>query len=479
MSKVRLLLALVALSIAWWVLFSAGKASGKDRPNVIVILTDNQGAWTLGCYGNPDIRTPNIDRLAREGVLFTRAYACNPVCSPNRATLLTGLMPSQHGVHCYLVGGRLQVGPKARNTLEEYRSLGEILSEAGYRCGLVGKWHLGDNLNPHEGFDGYWVTMPHGHTATFYGAEVIEGGKIRRERGYLTDFWTRHALHFIRQAAAARTPFFLLLAYNGPYGLGSILTRPAQNRHAGYYAARDLPSFPRRKPHPWLFNNRQYINNLAAMRRVAAETSAIDDGVGKIVQALRELEIYDETLLVYLADQGWVGGQGGFWGMGDHTRPFTLRGEMLRIPLIWHWPARLASGKACARLVSIYDVPVTLLDVLGLRFPQNPPRPGRSFAPVLFGGDLNDWEECVFMEFQHVRGLRTPRWHYVYRAPGGPHELYDLEHDPEELTNLWGRAEFFSVRWELHERLVGFFRRYSDPRWDLWSGGGSQTRLLR
>src|SRR6476619_2015182 len=120
-------------------LLLAPLATAADRPpNLVFILTDNQGAWTLGCYGNPDIRTPNIDRLAKEGIRFTRAFASNPVCSPTRATYLTGLIPSQHGVHSYLGGERpnAQVGPEAYCTIREFASLPKILSAAGYVCGL-------------------------------------------------------------------------------------------------------------------------------------------------------------------------------------------------------------------------------------------------------------------------------------------------------------------------------------------------------
>src|SRR5689334_7839809 len=139
-------------------------AVASDRPpNIVLILTDNQGAWTLGCYGNPDIRTPNIDRLAREGTLYERCFSSNAVCSPTRATLLTGLIPSQHGVHSYLTAGGAQIGPKAYSTIGEFQTLPKILAESGYTCGLCGKWHLGDNLEPQQGFT-YWVTMPHGDT---------------------------------------------------------------------------------------------------------------------------------------------------------------------------------------------------------------------------------------------------------------------------------------------------------------------------
>src|SRR5262245_43670195 len=248
----------------------AGRAEAPPRPNVVFILTDNQGAWTLGCYGNPDIRTPNIDRLARDGMLFTRCFSSNAVCSPTRATYLTGLLPSQHGVHSYLRADEAQIGPKAYCTIAEFRSLPQLLADAGYVCGLSGKWHLGGNLKPQVGFTD-WVTMPHGHTTTFYNAEIIEDGKVRKEPGYLTDFWTDHGVRFIEKNKDR--PFFLFLAYNGPYGLGPSLRNPARNRHAAYYADKEMKSFPRAEAHPWLFNNKEFLNDVGAMRRYAAEVS--------------------------------------------------------------------------------------------------------------------------------------------------------------------------------------------------------------
>jgi arylsulfatase A-like enzyme len=268
------------MKITWVMLFSiisfSSNALGTEQPNLVFILTDNQGAWTLGCYGNQDIRTPNIDRLAAEGIRFTRALSCNPVCSPTRATFLTGLIPSQHGVHSFL-DPKYMMGPEAYNTLQEFTSLGEILRDAGYVCGLSGKWHLGANLTPAEGFS-FWITKPDGSTREFYDQEIIEDGKVRKEAGYTTDLWTRKGIEFIERHRDK--PFFLFLAYNGPYSLGNLMLNPARNRHADYYARHELPSFPRDSMHPWHFHNKSFHNRPAAMRRVAAETSGVDDGVG-------------------------------------------------------------------------------------------------------------------------------------------------------------------------------------------------------
>lgn len=142
----------------------------SSAPNIVFIITDNQSPWTMGCYGHDEILTPNLDRLAGKGVRFTNAFCTSPVCSPNRATLMTGLMPSQHGVHCWLGQEKpcAQMGPDAYCTIEEFTNLPRVLADAGYDCGMSGKWHLGDSMNPQLGFR-YWFSKPKGHTAHFYG----------------------------------------------------------------------------------------------------------------------------------------------------------------------------------------------------------------------------------------------------------------------------------------------------------------------
>ena len=165
----------------------------------MLILTDNQGAWTLGCYGNPDIRTPHIDRLAREGMLFERCYSSNAVCSPTRATLLTGLIPSQHGVHSYLTAGGAQMGPRCVFDHRRVSHVARDSGRSGLRVRLERQVALGRQPDSRRRDSRYWVTMPHGHTRTFYDADVIEDGKVRKEPEYLTDFWTDHGVKFIER----------------------------------------------------------------------------------------------------------------------------------------------------------------------------------------------------------------------------------------------------------------------------------------
>jgi arylsulfatase A-like enzyme len=459
------------------VMAMAFPAAGAERPvNLVFILTDNQGAWTLGCYGNPDIRTPHIDALAAEGIRFTRALSSNPVCSPTRATFLTGLIPSQHGVHSYLGGEKpnAQMGPEAYCTIREFASLPKILSAAGYVCGLSGKWHLGDNLRPQEGFSD-WITMPAGHTTEFYDVDVIENGQVRKEPRYLTELWTEHAVRFIERNKDR--PFFLYLAYNGPYGLGALLKHPARNRHAAYYADQPLLSFPRDAMHPWLFNNKEYLNNPVAIRRVAAEVSGVDDGVGAVTATLRRLGLDDRTLIVYAGDQGWMGGQNGLWGMGDHTRPVGAHELMMHIPLLFRLPGRIRAGATSDLIVSNYDFLPSVLAALGLRDRTPKATPGRDFSAVLSGRTIA-WENAMFYEMERTRAIRTEGWKYVARHPAGPFELYDMKADPRERFNLYGQPGQEERTRDLAARLDTFFKTHADPQYDLWHGGRSKAGRL-
>ncbi len=447
------------------------------RPNIVFILTDNHGAWTLGCYGNQDIRTPNIDRLAAEGMLFKRAMSSNPVCSPTRATYLTGLIPSQHGLHSFL-DNKYMVGPEAYYTLSEFETLPKILHREGYVCGLSGKWHLGANMTPQDGFS-YWITMVHGSTRNFYDDPIIQDGEIKKTPKYMTDLWTEHAVEFIEQNKDGDKPFFLYLPYNGPYCLGPLLLEPARNRHAEYYADKYLPSFPRDKIHPWQYNNKAYHNNLVSIRRVAAEVSAVDDGVGTVMETLKKHGLDDDTIVIFAGDQGWMGGQNGFFGMGDHTRPIAAHDLMMQVPLIIRHPNGVKPGQTDI-MVSNYDLLPSLLDHLDMkdRIPTKPKLPGRSFAATLRGEPI-EWETAMYYEMESCRSVRTEDWKYVARqSPDGPTELYDMKNDPHERFNLFGQPEHASTQAALAKKLDDFFDEYADPQYDIWKGGRSKARRL-
>jgi arylsulfatase A-like enzyme len=272
----------------------------------------------------------------------------------------------------------------------------------------------------------------------------------------------------------------LFLAYNGPYGLGTAMHEPIRNRHRATYAEATLPSFPRIRPQPWNHNYGARIGELRSIRKYAAEISGIDDGVGRVMATLRQLDLDDNTLVVFTADQGMSGGHSGYWGMGDHTRPLTAFDWTTHVPLIFRLPKRAGAGVTSELLVSNVDFMPTMLELLGLArtTPGQPDLSGRSYAAALSGEQVDGWEHPVYYEFENVRAIRTDRWKYIERFAESPNELYDLAADPAELNNLIDQAEHRPVQQGLAQGLHAYFTRIADPKWDLWNGGSSKTKLI-
>ena len=468
--------------------------SAAARPNIILILSDNQSNSLLGTYGNTEIKTPNIDRLASEGLRFNSAFAVNGVCSPTRAALLTGLMPSQTGLHVALPS---DINVPDWSGIEEFRSLPQTLSEAGYNTGLVGKYHLGMPDKPQLGFE-YWVTFPSGHTTTFYDQTVIDNGKSYVVAKHLTDFWTEKALHFLSQQNKDK-PFFLYLAYNGPYNLPPTVTMEPRNRHAAYYR-KHTPSMPQEKIHPYLKNWAQggrgptslmvkegttawtaieALNNKTAMINAAAETTMVDDGVGSVIQKLKELGVDNNTLVIYTSDQGAAYGHHGLFGNTSWSFPFTAHNINMQVPLILRHPGHITPGIQNNRIINQFDLFPTLLEYAGMTDRKIANTPGRSFKPFLQGGEVEDWEDAAFFEFVTVRVIRTHRWKYMKRLDTEePDTLYDLINDPDERNNLINDPDYADTLKQLDNRLTRFFATYSDEQYDLWNGGTAKGILL-
>ena len=477
------------------VIYAPFISAAEARPNIILILADNQSHTLLGTYGNKDIKTPHIDRLANEGIRFNYAFAVNGVCSPTRATLLTGLMPSQTGIHVALPS---DIDVPDWSGIEEFRSLPQTLSEAGYSTGLVGKYHLGMPYKPQLGFE-YWVTFPSGHTTTFHNQTVIDNGESHVVAGHLTDFWTEKAVDFLSRQKEDK-PFFLYLAYNGPYNLPPTVNMEPNNRHAGYYAAH-TPSMPQEKIHPYLRNWAQggrgptslmvkegttawaaieALNNRTAMINAASETAMVDDGVGTVMQKLKELGMDRNTIVIYSADQGASYGHHGLWGNTSWSFPFTAHNINMQVPLVIRQPGRIPQGLESDRLINQFDLFPTLLGYIGMSDKKIADTPGKDFTPLLLGEDIDDWDDAVFFEFVTVRVIRTPGWKYMKRLDDDePNTLYDLRNDPGERVNLVDEPAYKDVVEELDKRLTAFFDQYSDATYDLWKGGTAKGILLQ
>jgi len=422
-----------------------------DHPNIILIMTDDQGQWALGCYGNSEIKTPVIDQLAADGVRFSHAYATTPVCSPSRATFMTGLIPSQHGIHDWIKNEN--VGPRARSLVDRFTLLTDILAEHGYVCGLSGKWHLGDSLHPHRSFS-YWFTIPRG-SGPYNNAEVIWKGEIKKEPGYVTDHITRHAIDFIGQNP--KGPFFLAVQYTAPHGPWE----GHPERFLRLYEDYPFSTIPREPRHPWASSNIPHIGNQQSLQQYFASLSAVDDGVRQILETLENLGIRRRTVVIYASDQGFQCGHNGLWGKGNASNPRNMFEESVLIPLIFSCPGLIERGLVLDQLVGGYDFMPTILDLIGLKMPTVPQYAGRSYVPLLKGVET-DWENVVYCEYGRTRMVRTPEWKYIHRSDGGPHELYNMILDPQENRDLADDPFHRERRLELRKMIDDWFDRYGE-----------------
>ena len=461
------------------------------KPNIILIFTDNQQAATLGCYGNAEIHTPHLDAMSAKGVTFDNAFCPNGFCSPCRASVLTGKMPSQHGVHAWLDDRKSADWPTSWHALDGHNTLPKKLKAAGYSTALVGKYHLGQPTSPAEGFDN-WVTLEDGHVRSFYRNKIFDNGKVYDQPGHSVDFFTDKGVAFIEEQTAAQSPFFLYLPYPAPYGHWPATKDTDENRHTARYADCPMHSIPRTgiskaAVDGFMLRNGETSehldfsmlmrapNDLGTLRNFYSQISMVDDGVGKIIATLDRLGIADETLLIFTTDHGLSTGEHGFWGHGAATLPSNLHRAAHAIPMIMHQPGVTANGLRSKLMVSGMDVFATILDHAGVQQPDASV-PSRSLMPILAGSDLSAWgADAVFSEQEETRVIRTPKWAYFKRfntsSTAYPDELFDIENDVGETNNLAGGPAFAQIRTALDNQLTAFFDTYADHRADLWKGG--------
>jgi arylsulfatase A-like enzyme len=493
MTKLRKLIVLVVF------LFSshayAADNEQPERMNVLFIMSDNQPASILGAYGNPDVRTPNIDQLASEGLLFTNAFAVNGMCSPTRATLMTGLMPSQHGVHNWLDDAKLDEWPDDWSVVEEFRTLPLTLQNRGYQTALIGKWHLGQPWQSSIGYQ-HWVTFTYGHTLDFWDNTIVDNGDTYQITDrHIVDFFAEEAVDYIRNVDRNQ-PFYLQLNFDGPYLNPPTNTGPARNRHYASYLGNDFASFPRVPVNANLLeqlldpdvpaflkgNHRQSIlhhNDPESMANVASQNTIVDDGVGRVLAALEEAGLDENTLVIYSSDQGNFYGQHGLWQHTIVTTPSNLYEAALNIPLIIRHPGTVAAGETSDMLIGQYDLPVTILDYLGIDDVEFENSPGKSFA-ASFAGEAIQWQNEVYYEQEESRGIRTTDFAYWKRIESvGDSELYDVSNDPGQHVNLIDDPAYQDVVAELDQKLIDFFAEYSTEKYDLWKGGTAKGSVAR
>ena len=420
---------------------SVTAAKLTSQPNVIYILADDLGYGDLSCYGQEKLTTPNIDRLAHEGMKFTSHYSGNTVCSPSRAVLMTGLHPG----HCAIRGNGSEE-TNVRLTLEDF-VLPELFKTAGYATGAFGKWGLGITTSEgrgspmNHGFDVFYGWKSQSIAHTYYPSSVVHNGEeLPLEKDvYVHDLIMEEARKFIRQHAKAKTPFFCYIptavphaAMHAPHNLHKRWRKkfPQFDGTIGKYSAGPTEVCP------------DVINPIAGF---AAMMENLDNEIGEILGLLAKLGIDDNTLVMFASDNGahLEGGHDpGFWnstgGLRGHKRDMHEGG--IRSPLLARWPGRIEAGSTSDHPSAFWDILPTMADLI--KQPVLKKTDGISFLPTLLGNPNQPEHDYLYWEF-HKRNklfsqaVRVGQWK-AYKETGRPLEIFDLEADPFEKTNLAG-----------------------------------------
>jgi arylsulfatase A-like enzyme len=438
------------------------------KPNIVFILSDDQGEWATGCSGNKEIHTPNIDFLAENGMRFKNFFCTSPVCSPARASLLTGRIPSQHGIHDWIRDGNS--GEKGIEYLKGMTGYTEILRKNGYECGMSGKWHMGLSQLPQKGFSHWYVHQKGG--GKYYGAPMIRDGKCVVEEEYITDLITDDAIQFIEDNQKNDKPFYVSIHYTAPH---SPWIGQHPKEYVDYYKDCPFESCPRMPNHPWdtyrglsdAIPKDINDNPLEYLKGYFAAVTAMDANIGRVIDALKRLDIFEDTLIIFLSDNGFNCGHHGFWGKGNGTFPMNMYDTSIRVPAIFCYKGKIKKGIESDNLLSGYDFMPTLIEYLDMENRYKEKLPGKSFAGLLEGKNIDERKHVVvFDEYGPVRMIRTKEWKYVHRYPYGPSELYDLSDDPDEGNNLIDVPVFAEKVSEMKSMMEEWFIKYTDPRID-------------
>lgn len=457
--------------------------SPSRRPNIVVILTDDQGPWALGAAGNSEIITPNIDQLATEGIRFENFFCASPVCSPSRASLLTGRMPSAHGVHDHVRGEEFGRPDREPFLPAQLSTTPELLAKAGWQCGHVGKWHLGTAREVAPGFD-FWYAH---RTAAgpYFDAPVWTHGRAFDEPRYITDAITEEARRFIRMAAGDAAPFYLQVNYTAPHS-------PWVDQHPSefndMYSDCEFESCPQDEHHPWARwdgpAGEAQRNPRPSLVGYFAAVTAMDMGVGRILEELTRNEIRSDTLVIFLSDNGYNCGHHGVWGKGNGTFPVNMWENSIRVPAVACQPGRIPPGRVADDLVSACDLHPTILDWADVPMPGDPLAAGRSLKSILLDDSQSSREHVfVFDEYGGTRAVRTHRWKYVRRFGESADELYDLENDPNERENRIDDPVSVSLVTDLNLELESWFDRHTTQDFDAFgrpiTGWGQNAQVWK
>jgi len=403
------------------VLFLGALPATQAAPNLLIILTDDQGYGDLSLHGNPYIETPNLDRLGKEGVQFDRFYV-NSVCAPTRAALLTGRYPVRAGTHSV-----------TRNR-EAFRpgevTFGNAFQQAGYRTGYFGKWHNGaqyPNIPTGKGFDEFFGFTA-GHINNYFDAVLLRGTSEEKSQGYVTDVLTDEAMAFMKPDAEA--PFLCYLNYNAPHN-------PYQLPDSFYDPLVAEGLSPSAAGHFGMVKN-------------------IDENLGRLFDHLEKIGAWENTIIVFLTDNGAAGSAGRYYNAGMRGYKTSTHEGGSRVPFFISWPSAKWEPHVVAELAQHVDLYPTLVDLAGIEMPEGPPLDGVSLKPLI-EKSAADWTERMLFTHNGIDetnrypgAVRTPRYRLVTRIKGPqagsqsvnrdetrtPWELYDMKEDPGEANDV-------------------------------------------
>ncbi|MCK0189952.1 sulfatase-like hydrolase/transferase [Arenibacter sp. F20364] len=456
-------------------LLMANMVGAQDsRPNILVVLCDDLGYNDVGFNGSTDIKTPELDKLARGGTIFTSAYVAHPFCGPSRSAIMTGRYPHFTGTAYNLFQNSSEEDKDNMGIPVEETYMSKVLQDAGYYTGAVGKWHLGaaPKYHPnHRGFDNFYGFLGGGHEyfpgkyqITYqeqlkagnknirdYLKPLEHNGKDVKETEYLTDAFSREAIRNIKTAAEKKKPFFVYLAYNAPHV-------PLQAK------AEDLKKFANIKDKD--------------RRTYAAMVYAVDRGVGQIIKTLKETKQYGNTLIVFLSDNG---------GNTDHgANNYPLKGTKgdtweggYRVPMFFHWPNKIVGRSHFDFPVSALDLYPTFVQMAKANIPQGKRVDGRDImSDVLAGTDFYSDQMIYALRYREGYsdvGGRKGDWK-ITRMGNEPWRLHNLKEDIGEKKNLSGKyPELLQTMVSEMENWTRDFVRplwfYSEKDLEYWTDG--------
>jgi arylsulfatase A-like enzyme len=460
--------------------------NGK-KPNILFILTDDQAPWAFSASGDPNAHTPVMDELAKQGAYIKNAFITTPVCSPSRASIMTSRWASEYNILDFIPHPDHSLfDPLYKPGLDpESITFAEVLQQAGYKTGLVGKWHLGDwtlsgdkKYHPtNHGFD-YFMGLTGGGTSPD-DPELEINGEVKHFKGLTTDILADHAMEFIKKNA--NRPF--LLCYN---------TRAP---HGRWLPVADEDWFPFDKMDPVLPNpNYPDLDKEKAKRRMReylASAHGVDRNIGRITELLKELGLYENTVIIFFSDHGYNMGHNGIEHKGNgiwitktipedtgniagRYRP-NLFDNSLKVPAFVYWPGVIEPGTVIENTISSLDLYPTIVEIAGADLPKPNKHivRGRSIAPLLKGENIDNWDNDFYSEYSMInyctafmRSYRTPEWKLVrdFMNPERD-ELYHIALDPEENINLINDSsdKVREIIDSLHQKIIDQMKIIDDP----------------